>query len=634
MSNQGDQKSYLTRFQTSLFIILTNLFIPFILLILNEIITSLFNPTLEPDILVRIGFAFKPPILAIYLVLDVTCSLVLIRMVRVLYIYLQHGEKYEKARKATIQIPWVLLSLHGGFWVLGTIGFYALHGFNPPGGTPFAWALSRIITTGLASALLVALTINNMLLKHKDALGMIDIRDNEKDLFIRFKEHFVFFTTVSYISLNALYVAFFYFRAAGSEEAVIPITPTVPIVFVILLLVVSLLNALSKREFSFQVKLLNANLIQLQEGAGDLTKRVNLINFDSTGETSAIINRFLDLLANVIVTTKQVSSEVYSSVEVLQTKVYENELYFNGFKESINETITGIQEEQILIDDVFTHISEIAEMLDKVNNRIVEQAQAVEETAAATTEMLASFESISNTARNTQQISLELQLQTNENVNDIDLFIERMNSLKDASGEVLEIIGIISGIAETTDLLAMNAAIEAAHAGEAGKGFAVVADEIRKLAERSSASSSTIVSHVNEMTGSIDDSYNSVQSLRSSMDSMFESIKEIIQQIIQISAGMEEEKSAASQIMEAINSQMASSQSMIDLSSIQDEKSKVIMGKLANLTELAAEMKALSEKLEKRTTETLENNETIKQESTRNKQLADDLNEVTGRLQT
>ena len=133
--------------------------------------------------------------------------------------------------------------------------------------------------------------------------------------------------------------------------------------------------------------------------------------------------------------------------------------------------------------------------------------------------------------------------------NDVDV---RIKKIEEQSKTLQTANKTISDIASQTNLLAMNAAIEAAHAGEAGKGFSVVADEIRKLSETSSAQSKTIREELKKIATSINDVVTASKASSESFVSVNQSISETQQLVLQIKSAMEEQQEGSLQISEAL----------------------------------------------------------------------------------
>jgi methyl-accepting chemotaxis protein len=154
----------------------------------------------------------------------------------------------------------------------------------------------------------------------------------------------------------------------------------------------------------------------------------------------------------------------------------------------------------------------------------------------------------------------------------------------------MEINSVMENIASQTNLLSMNAAIEAAHAGEAGKGFAVVADEIRKLAESSSKQSKTSSAVLKKIKASIDKITQSTDNVLNRFEAIDGGVKTVAQQGENIRSAMEEQSQGSKQVLDAINQVNETTRMVKNGSMEMHEGAKEIIRETGNLEKSTQEI--------------------------------------------
>ncbi|MCL1059945.1 methyl-accepting chemotaxis protein [Shewanella gelidimarina] len=259
---------------------------------------------------------------------------------------------------------------------------------------------------------------------------------------------------------------------------------TVLVIVLILVLLTTIAVLYIAQRMVRPIRNMVTNLEDIAKGEGDLTKRLLVEGNDEIAQLGRAFNLFVEKLQGIIKDVSHVTLEVKSGAANInsQTLMMTEQLASHN-----NET-----------DQVVTAITEMSATANEVAHNT---SQVAEATLAATGDV--------NTAQECVDTSLT---EVSSLMAEIDTAADHINSLSEQSKKINSVLTVIGGIAEQTNLLALNAAIEAARAGEQGRGFAVVADEVRSLASRTQASTLEI----NEMLTEL---HNLVSLAVSTMDS-------------------------------------------------------------------------------------------------------------------
>jgi methyl-accepting chemotaxis protein len=294
-------------------------------------------------------------------------------------------------------------------------------------------------------------------------------------------------------------------------------------------------------------------LKDISEGEGDLTRRLNITTQDEIGNMAHFFDLTLSKIKDLVLIIRNRSSALVDIGAELSSNMTETTAAMN----EITATIEGIKgrvlNQSAGVSQTNATMEQITVNINKLNGHVESQTGAVSKSSSAVEEMIANIQSVSETLQKNIRSMQELAESADVGRAGLQEVSADIQEISRESEGLLEINGVMENIASQTNLLSMNAAIEAAHAGEAGKGFAVVADEIRKLAESSGEQSKTISTVLKKIKTSIDKISASNESVLKKFEAIDGGIKSAGTQVELIRNAMDEQNEGSKQILEVIS---------------------------------------------------------------------------------
>ena len=348
----------------------------------------------------------------------------------------------------------------------------------------------------------------------------------------------------AFISVTAMHVF--------TEDAQKALRRTVVQYSLILLAVVVLLFVLVRRFVSVPLQFTSDALRNIAQGEGDLTVRLPVHGKDEIAELSEYFNQTIAKIGSAIKSVDDNSNVMQSIGDELSSNMTETASALN----EISANIEGVKEQAMTqaasVTETAGTVEEIIRTIETLNGSIENQSASVVQSSASVEEMVANIASITQSLEKSDNMIKMLATATSEGKTTLQTSNAVTQKIAEASGGLLEASSVIQNIASQTNLLAMNAAIEAAHAGEAGKGFAVVADEIRKLAEEAGAQGKAITDTLKKLSDEIAGLSGASQTVEEKFNAIFQLSENVRSMSAQLTAAMREQENGSKEVLAAI----------------------------------------------------------------------------------
>jgi methyl-accepting chemotaxis protein len=339
------------------------------------------------------------------------------------------------------------------------------------------------------------------------------------------------------------------------------------------------------RSISRPVNTLARILKDISEGEGDLTKTIAITEKNEIGDLAHYFNLTIDKIERLVVVIKKEGQSLSQTGSALAGNMAETAASINEITAHIQDINSKANKQEASVKGTNIIMGQVVENIEMLNNQIQKQTAYVSRSSSEVEQMLAKIESVTQTLIKNEVNVTKLAQASEIGRTGLEGVSGDIREIAKESEGLLEINAVMENIASQTDLLSMNAAIEAAHAGEAGKGFAVVADEIRKLAESSGEQSKTISDVLTKIKNSIDKITAATNEVLLNFESISEGVKTVTLQEANVRKTMEEQGAGSKAILE----------SMSGLNEITMEVKRSAHGMISGSREVIKESKTLEQ---------------------------------------
>jgi methyl-accepting chemotaxis protein len=329
-------------------------------------------------------------------------------------------------------------------------------------------------------------------------------------------------------------------------------------------------------------------LEEISREGGDLTRRIESRRSDETGRLARHFNAFAERLRSEFARMKVETASLRANAALLERSSGSTAAAVGEILSEIEVVRDRVIDQSASVAESTSAVEQIVRNIEALDLRIAEEASAIESSSGSISRMAGGIESTTARVSDLVERVGRLKISSEEGSQAIGAAAAEIAETARQSEKLLELNGLIAAVASRTNLLAMNAAIEAAHAGDAGRGFAIVADEIRRLAEESAASARQTAGELRSIKLSIDRLVQSSGLAEAAFGRIDGSILDADAGLNEIAEEMAGQRSGVGKVLSALGSMRRATEIITEGSSEMRSGGRLVIDEMKNLMSLSA----------------------------------------------
>jgi methyl-accepting chemotaxis protein len=334
--------------------------------------------------------------------------------------------------------------------------------------------------------------------------------------------------------------------APVTEMFTITIVISAAVLVMVVLAALFLSNSISK-----PIVKVADTLKDISEGEGDLTRSIAVNSKDEIGSLALYFNKTLEKIKNMIVTIKKEAASLHNIGNELADNMTETAAAVNQITANIQSIKGRVINQSASVSETHATMEQVVANINKLNGHVESQSDNVSQASSAIEQMAANINLVTSALVNNAGNVKSLKEASEVGRSGLQEVAVDIKEIARESEGLLEINAVMENIASQTNLLSMNAAIEAAHAGDAGRGFAVVSDEIRKLAESSGEQSKTIGNVLKKIKSSIDKITKAAENVLIKFEAIDSGVRTVSEQENNIRSAMEGQGEGSKRLLQS-----------------------------------------------------------------------------------